>query len=298
VCRSELTFYKESKLIKVEAVYRKKPFTFTDTPPSQAMVPCLSALLASLTPPQITSRARLDIAIGDVPPRPLLLGLYGDAAPKSVKLFECLCSGTLNVPGLQYTGSAISHIERGRIIIGGSPSGGTTRTAERSLDSTGYVRTEMLNRADAFRNDDTNALSHDRAGLLSMRKGGGAFEFGLTPAPNLMLDENRLVVGEAIGEESMWLIAELNEVPTRQPSALSELGGVASLYGLRLGLGLGFAGLIGQGLQLSRRDALLVTALGTASAAFVGSDPRDGVDLSYRPLKKVRIVRAQLLGDG
>ena len=257
-----------------------------------------SALLASLTPPQITSRARLDIAIGDVPPRPLLLGLYGDAAPKSVKLFEGLCSGTLNVPGLQYTGSAISHIERGRIIIGGNPSGGTTRTAERSLDSTGYVRTEMLNRADAFRNDDTNALSHDRAGLLSMRKGGGAFEFGLTPAPNLMLDENRLVVGEAIGEESMWLIAELNEVPTRQPSALSELGGVASLYGLRLGLGLGFAGLIGQGLQLSRRDALLVTALGTASAAFVGSDPRDGVDLSYRPLKKGWIVRAQLLGDG
>ena len=65
-----------------------------------------------------------------------------------------------------------------------------------------------------------------------------------------------------------------------------------------IAMGLGFAGLIGQGLQLSRRDALLVTALGTASAAFVGSDPRDGVDLSYRPLKKVRIVRAQLLGDG
>ena len=264
--------------------------------PQLSMLPL--AILASFTSPQITSRARFDIAIGDLPPRPLLIGLYGDAAPKSVKLFEGLCSGTLNVPGLEYTGATISRIERGRIIIGGSPSGGATRTVERSLDSTGYVRTEMLNRADAFTNDDTNSLSHDRAGLLSMRKGGGAFEFGLSPAPNLMLDEDRLVVGEAIGEESMRLIAELNDLPTRQPSALSELGGVASLYGLRLGLGLGFAGLVGQGLQLSRRDALLLTALGTASAAFVGSDPRDGVDLSFRPLKKVRIVSAQLLGDG
>jgi hypothetical protein len=46
----------------------------------------------------------------------------------------------------------------------------------------------QVNRADAYKNGDANTLSHDRAGLLSMSRGGGAFEFGLTPAANTALD--------------------------------------------------------------------------------------------------------------
>ena len=52
---------------------------------------------------------------------------------------------------------------------------------------------------------------------------------------------------EVLGDEGaddagLRLIATLNELPAKQPSAFTELGGLASLYGLRLGLGFGFAG--------------------------------------------------------
>ena len=91
--------------------------------------------------------------------------------------------------------------------------------------------------SDAFANDDSNALPHDRAGLLSMRRGGRAFEFGLTPCANRALDATRIVVGEVLGEADggagLRLLSTLNDLPARQPSAVSELGGVAALYGLR-----------------------------------------------------------------
>ena len=244
-----------------------------------------SALFASLA------------SIGNLPPQPLTVGLYGDSAPKSVALFESLCAGTLS-SGLTYAGSSVSRIERDKLILAGGLAGGSTRVVDRKIDRTGYVRSEMVNRADEFVNDDANALSHDRAGLVSMQRGGGAFEFVLTPAANPSLDATRIVIGEALGddrESNLRLIAALNDLPTRKPSAMTELGGVASLYGLRLGFGFGLAGLVGQGLQLSRRDALAVAALGASAASFIGSDPRDQPDLSYRPLTKVRIVNARLL---
>jgi len=260
--------------------------------------PAHAVTAAEAARPAITSRARLDIKIGDARPRPLTVGLYGEAAPSSVSLFESLVAGNLDGGGLTYSGSSVSRIERDRLIIAGSLAGGSTRAVEREIDRTGFVRSETVSRAEKFTNRDSNTLSHDRAGLLSMRRGGGEFEFALTPAANSALDATRLVIGETLGDddgENLRLIAELNELSVRQPSAVSELGGVAALYGLRLGLGFGFAGLVGQGLSLSRRQALACTALGTAAAQLIGSDPRDQPDLSYRPLTKVRIVSASLL---
>lgn len=248
--------------------------------------------------PHITSRACLSIAIGEAPQQSLMLGLYGGLAPSAVALFEQLCAGTLG-NDLTYVGSSVSRIEHDKLIIAGSLAGGSTRSVSRRIDGTGYVRLEAINRASEFTNNDRNGLSHDRAGLVSVRKGGGEFEFALTPAPNPTLDATRIVIGAVLGDidgASMRLVAAINDLPARQPSAVSELGGVASLYGLRVGLGLGFAGLIGQSLALSRRDVLAVTVLGTAGAQFIGSDPRDQPDLSYRPLTKVRIVDAKLLG--
>lgn len=231
--------------------------------------PRAAVSLAERSSPRITSRARLLIAIGDGPPQPLTLGLYGELAPASVALFEGLCAGTLastlGSKDLTYAGSSVSRIERDKLILGGSLSGGSTRALDREIDGTGYVRTELVNRADAYANADANGLSHDRAGLLSMRRGGGAFEFGLTPAANTALDATRIVIGEVseggeggeVGEGDaggaggaggggLRLVAALNAMPARQPSVASELGGVAALYGLRGGLGFGFAGLLGQ----------------------------------------------------
>lgn len=260
------------------------------------ILPSATGLAADLTS-QITSRARLSIAIGDSAPQSLTVGLYGTSAPQSVALFESMCAGTLGA-GLGYSGSYISRIERDKIILGGRLAGGSTRIVNREIDRTGYVRSEKASRAAEFVNDDSNALLHDRAGLLSMKRGGGAFEFALTPCPNPALDHSRIVIGEVLSDDDgagLQLIAALNGLPTRQPSPVSEIGGVVALYALRSFLGLGFAGLIGQSLELSRRDSLAVLTLGLAGAGFIGSDPRDQPDLSYRPLAKVRVVSARLV---
>mmetsp|Transcript_63468 Transcript_63468/g.153232 ORF Transcript_63468/g.153232 Transcript_63468/m.153232 type:complete len:108 (-) Transcript_63468:195-518(-) len=63
-------------------------------------------------------------------------------------------------------------------------------------------------------NDDANDLSHDAAGLLSVRRGGGSFEFMLTPAANAKLDKEWLVIGQVTEPEGMQVLARLNSLPT------------------------------------------------------------------------------------
>jgi hypothetical protein len=96
---------------------------------------------------------------------------------------------------------------------------------ERSIDSTGYVRSVYVSRADAFKNSDANELRHDRPGRVSMQKGGGDFRLTIAPAENRALDETNIVIGQVLrlgtAEESpsTSLLREINEVPVRQPKA-------------------------------------------------------------------------------
>eukprot|EP00965_Chrysotila_dentata_P001041 33814-Pleurochrysis_carterae.AAC.3 len=175
---------------------------------------CMSSPLsiqhsAALETPRITKRVMLEIAIGSDTPQQLIIGLYGDAAPESVKLFCAMCSESL-APGLTYRGSIASRVEKDRILIMGRPTGGSAQVMERSLDSTGYIRTTLVNRADQYTNKDDNSLCHNRAGLVSMRRGGGDFEFALVPAPNPTLDKERIVVGEVV--EGLDFLSHLNQV--------------------------------------------------------------------------------------
>lgn len=224
------------------------------------------------SPPKITSKARVTIAIGNAEPQSLTVGLYGKAAPSSVKLFEQLCAGSL--PGtspespLSYRGSTCTRIEKNKAIVLGHLSAGSAQTIERSIDSTGYVRSELVNLADRYTNTDENKLSHDRGGLISMRRGGGEFEFILTAAPNPALDASRIVIGEVV--DGTGLVSALNEVPSRRPSSESEVGSV--IY------------------ALGAYDESKYLAVAKA-----GGDPRSRIDQAFRPLQKVRIVRAEVL---
>ncbi len=47
----------------------------------------------------------------------------------------------------------------------------------------------------APRNEDANALKHV-AGSVSIRKGGGEFEFTIAPGPSQELDEENIVIGQ------------------------------------------------------------------------------------------------------
>jgi peptidyl-prolyl cis-trans isomerase B (cyclophilin B) len=62
--------------------------------------------------------------------------------------------------------------------------------------------------------DDSNAVHHDAAGLLSVRRGGGSFTFTLTPRPNPDLDRDEIVIGQVLNAEGMRLLERLNDLAT------------------------------------------------------------------------------------
>jgi len=219
--------------------------------------------------PKVTQRVQLDIAIGTGDARSLVIGLYGDEAPASVSVFRALCSNC--VPGasvdLGYRGSLASRVERDKQIVLGRPPAGAGQVIERSLDNTGYVRSELINLAEKYVNSDDNSLSHDRAGLVSMRRGGGEFEFVLTPATNPGLDASRIVIGEVL--QGSELVAALNAVPARKPAKDNELGALMAAVGAY---------------DESRY----------AAVAKAGGDPRSRIETTYRPLQKIKIVSCSL----
>ena len=268
--------------------------------------PVARSSAAVVDAPEITRRVRLGIVVGDAPQQFLTIGLFGDAAPSSVAAFLGLSAGTLAVaPGVTYAGSAVTKIVReGSYIVAGRPAGGDATNVQRSIDSTGYVRSEVVSKAERFVSADNNALSHDRPGLVSMRRGGGDFEFVLTAGANPALDAERVVIGEVL--EGRALLDELVALPVRRPSAERDNLGLASLYALKAGVGLTVVGAVGRtpladssnyGPQV--RYGLLGGrfGLGLLAAAFVGGDdPRvRSRELEYRPLTRVRIRSATVL---
>ena len=88
---------------------------------------------------------------------------------------------------------------------------------------------------------DSNTLLHDRAGLLSTAKGGGQFEFTITPGANAELDKTQMVFGEVI--EGLEWVEFLNEVPATQGQFLE---GAFKFSGKVIGDGGGAAKVIGK----------------------------------------------------
>ena len=56
-----------------------------------------------------------------------------------------------------------------------------------------------------------SGLSHDAAGLLSVRRGGGSFDFGITTAPTPEDDDEFTVIGRVV--EGIDVLAELDALP-------------------------------------------------------------------------------------
>lgn len=65
--------------------------------------------------------------------------------------------------------------------------------------------------------DDSNPITHDQAGLVSVRKGGGSFEFSISTRPAPSLDKDELVIGQVL--EGMELVERLNILPTNNYNA-------------------------------------------------------------------------------
>ena len=173
--------------------------------------------LAVAAPPRklktISDRVALYISISGQAAGTIVLGLSRDAAPESVDAFVRLARGAYTTqPGeapASLERSTCVRLTRDEVVVLGalSDAGGTTKIVP---GRTRPVYTPVQPAATT----DANDLSHDAAGLLTVRRGGRSFEFGLTAGASPSLDGEGLVIGEVLEPEGMALISRLNALPT------------------------------------------------------------------------------------
>lgn len=65
----------------------------------------------------------------------------------------------------------------------------------------------------APQNEDANTLLHTK-GSLSVKRGGGEFDFTLAPGPNPALDKDNIVIGRVL--EGFEVLDVLNQSPVSQ----------------------------------------------------------------------------------
>jgi cyclophilin family peptidyl-prolyl cis-trans isomerase len=169
----------------------------------------------------------------------MVVGLFGKEAPQAVAAFKSACAGKLDVPcptdvdtteeltergkqskkaalkaclgsasePLSYSYSQVWSIQRGKRIGAGAVQGKFA-----------------LRKAPVTPLSESVVLTHDAAGLLSVRRGGGTFDFFLSTAATPEDDEEYAVIGRVLdGIESL---AGLDALPVVKAA---EYGGVVNV---------------------------------------------------------------------
>eukprot|EP00282_Hemiselmis_andersenii_P046801 CAMPEP_0172088836 /NCGR_PEP_ID=MMETSP1043-20130122/23460_1 /TAXON_ID=464988 /ORGANISM="Hemiselmis andersenii, Strain CCMP441" /LENGTH=318 /DNA_ID=CAMNT_0012751195 /DNA_START=1 /DNA_END=953 /DNA_ORIENTATION=+ len=159
----------------------------------------------------------------------IVIGLYGKEAPESVGTILKLVKGELPAECIDedeaYDEEAFGQSDRDRltkrqIYKQCKAKEGTNLSYQYSQVGTvikgkriDVGRMNKLYLA-APQNEDSNSLKHDSEGVVSVRKGGGAFEFTIAPGPNPELDKTNTVVGRVL--EGAEMVEVLNDAPVSQ----------------------------------------------------------------------------------
>lgn len=168
--------------------------------------------------PTITAQVNFDVKIApSSSSRRFSVGVYGNEAPLTSKVFLSLCSGE-NAWDVSFDSSQVSRILKDQRIDVGKFSKGGSQRQERSIDSIGKVRVKSVNVAENTKNTELNTLHHTSGGEVSMKKGGGSFEFTIAPRPNPSLDDGQIIFGKVV--DGMDVIEEINNVPASKEDAL------------------------------------------------------------------------------
>jgi len=155
----------------------------------------------------------------------LVIGLYGKEAPEMCRMFKELFAGSLAAPCKDVNFDAAIQRE----MLQKKQPVKQCKAAESKpvdlIDSTIWRIIEneridfgrlkgkfMLRQAPSA--SDSNALTHDRAGVVSTKKGGGVFEFSVAPQANKKLDESNVVFGQVLS--GLDIIDKLNQTPVKK----------------------------------------------------------------------------------
>jgi len=139
----------------------------------------------------VTQRVFLDVAIGEAPPRRLVIGLYGNAVPKTAYNFYMLCTGELgsakNGAALHYKGTKLHRVIPGFMAQGGDISRGTGGAGDSVFG--GHFE------------DENFLMKHAAVGALSMANYGkdtNLSQFFLAFVPLGYLDGKHVVFGQVL----------------------------------------------------------------------------------------------------
>ena len=182
------------------------------------------------TSASITDRVRLEfvqqISAEESLVLPITIGLFGEDAPESVNIFKGLCAGALAAPCPVDVDMSAEVMERGkqskkaalRACVGSedTPVGyaySTVWSIQRGkrIDAGAVQGKFALRVAPTTSLSESAALSHDAAGLLSVRRGGGTFDFAITSAPTPEYDADNIVIGRVV--DGMQSVAALDAMP-------------------------------------------------------------------------------------
>lgn len=174
-----------------------------------ALAVSADAPVASTADAEVTDRVYLDVKVAGELAGRVTVGLFGREAPASVDSFKTAANGGLHgrggaVAGYRY--SAGAKVVRGRYV-----ELGRVKQID-ALNQNAGVAQRQTRVILPPENREENALRHDARGVVSVRRGGGSFEFVVALAADEALDDTNIVIGRVLAGEDV--LERLAKVPT------------------------------------------------------------------------------------
>mmetsp|Transcript_27265 Transcript_27265/g.47055 ORF Transcript_27265/g.47055 Transcript_27265/m.47055 type:complete len:308 (-) Transcript_27265:463-1386(-) len=165
------------------------------------------AALAAGSEPAVTEKLYLDFSVGGEKIGRVVIGMYGDAVPQTVKEFKRLV--TKGNP-LFLKGSSIHKVVPGVLIEGGK-----VRSANREpLPGAVYVGANYASTNPELQDPSSRPIKHDVPGLLSI--GPNGLQFDITTAPVPELNGVNVVAGRVL--QGMEVLESIGQVPIVEPT--------------------------------------------------------------------------------